>query len=129
MAKKQNVKATEAELAILQILWQNGPSTVKTVNEKLGGKKEVGYTTTLKLLQIMYDKGLVTRNEDERSHVYAASVKESEMQKALVDKLLESVFSGSAAKLVMHALGNSQPSKEELDKIRKLLNKIERDRK
>lgn len=129
MAKKQNVKATEAELAILQILWQNGPSTVKIVNEKLGGKKEVGYTTTLKLLQIMYDKGLVTRNEDERSHVYTPSVKESEMQKALVDKLLESVFSGSAAKLVMHALGNSQPSKEELDKIRKLLNKIERDRK
>lgn len=129
MVKKKNLKATDAELEILQILWQNGPSTVKTVNDRLGDKKDVGYTTTLKLLQIMYEKGLVARNEKERSHVYSASVKEGDMQKAMVNKLLGSVFSGSAAKLVMHALGNSQPSKEELNKIRELLNKIERERK
>lgn len=129
MAKKLNVKATDAELEILQILWQIGPATVKTVNETLGDKKDVGYTTTLKLLQIMYDKGLVARNEKERSHVYSALVKENDMQKAMVNKLLESAFSGSAAKLVMQALGNSQPSKEELDKIRELLDKIERNQK
>lgn len=129
MAKKAILKPTDGELEILQIIWQNGPSTVKNINEKLNEKKEVGYTTTLKILQIMYEKGLVTRNEDERSHIYASATKENEMQKALVNKLLESAFSGSAAKLVMQALGNSQPSKDELDKIRELLNKIERDRK
>jgi len=126
MAKKQTPKPTDSELEILGVLWQNGSSTVKTVNEKLNEKREVGYTTTLKLLQIMYEKGLVERDENERSHIYKPIIKESEMQKVLLDKLLESAFNGSAANLVMQALGNSKTSKDELQQIREYINKIER---
>lgn len=129
MAKKTIPKPTDAELEVLQILWQEGPSTVKSVNEKLNEKKEVGYTTTLKIMQIMFEKGLVNRNEAERSHIYSAAITESEIQKALIDKLLETAFSGSAAKLVMQALGNGQTSKEDLTKIREYLNQIEKEKK
>ncbi|MHB8905841.1 MAG: BlaI/MecI/CopY family transcriptional regulator [Melioribacteraceae bacterium] len=129
MAKKLTPRPTDSELEILRILWENGASTVKAVNEKLNEKKESGYTTTLKMLQIMYEKNLVVRDENERSHVYKAAIKQDEIQKVLLDKLLTTAFSGSAANLVMQALGNSQPSKEELKKIKELLNQIERDRK
>ncbi len=129
MAKRLLPKPTDSELEILQILWENGSCTVKKVNEILNEKKETGYTTTLKMLQIMYEKNLVERNEDERSHIYSASVSQSDMQKILLDKLLETAFSGSAASLVMQALGNSIPSKDELKKIKELLNKIEREQK
>ncbi len=129
MSKKQLIKPTDSELEILRILWKFGPATVKTVNERLNEKKETGYTTTLKLLQIMFDKELVLRNEDERSHVYSAAIKETDIQKALFDKLLELAFSGSAAKLVMHALGNSRTSKEELEQIRAYLTEIEKGKK
>ena len=127
MAKRQIPKPTDSELEILQILWQNGPSTVKAVNEILNEKKEVGYTTTLKIMQIMNEKNLVVRDENERSHIYKPAIKEGEIQRVLLDRLLETAFSGSAAKLVMQALGNSQPSKEELQKIRDLLNQMEKD--
>ncbi len=127
MAKKQIPKPTDSELEILQILWQSGASTVKSVNEKLNEKKETGYTTTLKMLQIMFEKNLVERDENERSHVYKVVIKQNDIQKVLLDKLLETAFSGSATNLVMQALGNSQPSKEELKKIKDLLNQIERD--
>jgi BlaI family transcriptional regulator, penicillinase repressor len=127
MVKRQIPKPTDAELEILQILWQNGPSTVKAVNEKLNEKKEVGYTTALKLLQIMYEKNIVLRDENERSHVYSAAIEENDIQKVLIDKLLETAFSGSAANLVMQTLGNSQTSKEELKKIREFLNKMEKE--
>lgn len=127
MAKKQTPKPTDSELEILQILWQNGASTVKAVNEKLNEKKETGYTTTLKMLQIMFEKNLVERDENERSHVYKAVIDQNDIQKVLLDKLLETAFSGSAANLVMQALGNSKPSKEELKKIKELLNQIEKD--
>ncbi|OGU68366.1 MAG: transcriptional regulator [Stygiobacter sp. RIFOXYC12_FULL_38_8] len=126
MSKKSLLKPTDSELEILQILWQSGPSTVKAVNEKLNEKKETGYTTTLKLLQIMYEKEIVVRNEEERSHVYSAAIGEGDIQKALVDRLLESAFSGSATKLVMQAIGNSQTSKEELEQIRAYLTEIEK---
>ena len=129
MTKKQTPKPTDSELEILRILWENGASTVKTVNEKLNEKKESGYTTTLKMLQIMFEKNLVVRDENERSHVYKAAIDQDEIQKMLLDKLLETAFSGSAANLVMQALGNSKPSKEELKKIKELLNQIERERK
>jgi len=129
MAKRLIPKPTESELEILQILWENGPCTVKQVNEILNERKETGYTTTLKMLQIMFEKNLAARNENERSHVYSAVVDQNEMQKILLDKLLETAFSGSAASLVMQALGNSQPSKDELKKIKELLNKIEREQK
>lgn len=127
MAKRQIPKPTDSELEILRVLWQNGPSTVKMVNEMLGEKKEVGYTTTLKIMQIMNEKNLVLRDENERSHVYRAAIKENDIQKILLDKLLETAFRGSAANLAMQALGNSQPSKEELKKIRQLLNQLEKD--
>lgn len=127
MAKRQIPKPTDSELEILQILWKHGSSTVKAVNEKLNEKKETGYTTTLKMLQIMFEKNLVARNENERSHVYKAAIDKDDIQKLLFDKLLETVFSGSAANLVLHALGNSNPSKEELKKIKGLLNQIERE--
>jgi predicted transcriptional regulator len=129
MAKKNFQKPTDSELEILQILWQHGASTVKTVNEKLNEKKETGYTTTLKMLQIMFEKNLVKRDENERSHIYRAAIEQNETQKVLLEKLLETAFSGSAANLVMQALGNSQPSKEDLKKIKELLIQIERDQK
>ena len=129
MAKRNLPKPTDSELEILQILWQSGASTVKAVNEKLNEKKETGYTTTLKLLQIMYEKNIVKRDENERSHVYKAAIDQNEIQKVLLAKLLETAFSGSAANLVMQALGNIQPSKEELKKIKELLYQIERDQK
>jgi predicted transcriptional regulator len=126
MAKKQIPKPTDSELEILQVLWLNGASTVKAVNDKLKEKREIGYTTTLKLLQIMFEKGLVQRNETERSHIYSSAIKQNDIQKVLIDKLLETAFGGSAANLVMQALGNSKTSKEELEKIREYLNKIDR---
>lgn len=129
MTKKNITKPTDSELEILQILWQIGSATVKTINEKLNEKKETGYTTTLKMLQIMYEKELVVRNESERSHVYFANVSEEDIQKSVVEKLLETVFAGSSAKLVLHALGNSKPTHEELDMIRDFLNKIEKGKK
>jgi predicted transcriptional regulator len=119
------LKPTESELEILQVLWQNGPSTVRFVNEQLSEDKEVGYTTTLKLMQIMAEKGLVSRNEDNRTHIYEAKVTEQETQQHLLGRFLDTTFRGSAMKLVMQALGNHQTSKEELDQIRQLLDQIE----
>ena len=121
----QAPKPTDAELEILQILWQYGPTTVRFVNEQLNQKKEVGYTTTLKLMQIMAEKGIVKRNEENRSHVYEAQVSEEATQKHLLDKFLDVAFRGSASKMVMQALGNHKASKEELEQIRELLNKME----
>jgi BlaI family transcriptional regulator, penicillinase repressor len=120
-------KPTESELEILQILWKHGPVTVRLVNEELSRKKneEVGYTTTLKLMQIMAEKGLVIRNEESRTHVYEAGVTEETTQKHLVDRLLNLAFGGSATKLVMRALGTHKASKEELKQIRKLLDQME----
>lgn len=120
-------KPTESELQILQILWENGPSTVRFVSDKLNEMKTVGYTTALKLMQIMYEKELVKRNEDKRTHVYEAKVKEDSVQKQLLDGFLERAFNGSAMKLVMQALGNRKTSKKELDQIRDLLDELEKE--
>jgi len=125
MPNEPSPKPTEAELEILQILWQNGPSTVRFVNGLLSRQKEVGYTTTLKLMQIMNEKGLVSRDEDNRTHIYQANVSEQETQQHLLGRFLNTAFRGSAMKLVMQALGNHQTSKEELDQIRQLLDQIE----
>lgn len=118
-------KPTEGELEILQVLWQHGPCTVRFVHEKLSQSKEVGYTTTLKIMQIMTDKQLVKRNDENRTHIYQANVSEENTQKQMLDKFLDIAFKGSASKLVMQALGNHKTSKEELEQIRKLLDKIE----
>jgi predicted transcriptional regulator len=116
---RERKKPTRAELAILRILWSRGPSTVRDVAAALG--REDSYTTVLKLLQIMTEKRLVRRNDSERSHVYEAMRSEDQTQKQIVADLLERVFDGSAAKLVLQALATGKASPEELAEIRKLL--------
>ena len=120
-------KPTDAELAILRVLWTRGPSTVRQVAEVMG--RETGYTTVLKLMQIMTEKRLVRRDEAERTHVYEAAYTEDQTQRHLVTDLLDRVFDGSAAKLVLQALASGKASPEELDEIRKLLDKDARDSK
>jgi BlaI family transcriptional regulator, penicillinase repressor len=116
---KSRRKPTDAELAILRVLWTRGPSTVREVAEEMG--REGAYTTVLKLLQIMTDKGLVRRDESTRTHVYKATASADQTQRQLVTDLVDKVFEGSAAKLVMHALATGTASAEELAEIRKLL--------
>ena len=120
-------KPTESELEILHVLWQHGPGTVRFINDQLSQRREVGYTTTLKILQLMHEKGIVSRDDSSRTHVYAAAVRERETQGLLLDKFVESTFGGSAMKLVMQALGNRSTSREELAQIRTLLTEIEQD--
>jgi predicted transcriptional regulator len=114
-------KPTDAELAILRVLWSRGPSTVREVFEALGGAGV--YTTTLKLLQIMTEKGLVRRDDRERTHVYEAAYSEDQTQKQIVADLLDRVFDGSAARLVLQALAASAASPAEIAEIRKLLDR------
>ena len=124
--RKSNLpKPTEAELAILRVLWQRGPSTVREVWERISEKQKSGYTTALKILQIMADKGLVTRDDATRSHVYKAALSEEQTQRQVLGHLLERVFSGSTHKLVMQALASKKASKQELSEIRKLLDEME----
>ena len=120
-------RPTDAELAILQVLWQHGPSTVRHVHERLSGTRETGYTTTLNLMQIMADKGLVTRDESARTHVYQARRSREETQRQLVSDLLDRAFGGSAAALVMQALSAQPASAEELREIRRLLDDSQRE--
>ena len=112
-------KPTDAELAILRVLWSRGPSTVRQVTEALG--KDTGYTTALKLLQIMTEKRLVRRNETARTHVYEAALTEGQTQQQLVTDLLDRAFDGSAAKLVLQALASNKTTPEELEEIKRLL--------
>lgn len=139
LSKMQPTKPTESELEILQVLWEMGPSTVRTVNDRLndpknpprGGRRssgeprEIGYTTTLKIMQIMHEKGLVTRQEDGRTHIYAAAVGESDTQSALLQQFVDSAFRGSAMKMVLQALGNHEASPDELDEIKSLIAQLE----
>jgi len=126
MAKRKFIpKPTDAELEILAVLWEYGPSTVRFVNDQLNERREVGYTTTLKFLQIMSEKGLVTRNTDGRTHIYEAVNNQAQIQDQLINKLVDTAFGGSAQKMVMQALGNSQPSREGLEAIKKLINELE----
>jgi predicted transcriptional regulator len=118
---------TDAELAILGVLWKRGPSTVRDVHEALRSSQDTGYTTVLKLLQIMTQKGLVKRDESARSHVYRAAVTADRTQKRLVGELLDKAFDGSASELVMRALSIKPASREELAKIRALLDEAERE--
>ncbi len=119
------MKPTESELEILQILWQKEEATVREINDQLNDQREVGYTTTLKMMQIMLEKGLVAREEINRSHTYKAAVSEEATKQVLLNKFVASTFRGSAMKLVMQALGNHEASKEELDDLKKLIKNIE----
>ena len=120
-------KPTDAELEILQVLWENGPSSVRFVNDELAVRREIGYTTTLKLMQIMNEKGLVARNTDARSHVYEAAIERDATQRNLLGTFVNNVFSGSAMELVMQALGNHKASKKELEQIKALIAKKEQE--
>ena len=125
MKKPRLPKPTEAELAILRVLWERGPSTVRDVWEQVSPSQETGYTTVLKTMQIMFDKNLLKRDETERSHVYRASLTENQTQRQMVGHLLERLFSGSARNLVMQALSVKKASSADLAEIRKLLDELE----
>ncbi|MBI5916979.1 MAG: BlaI/MecI/CopY family transcriptional regulator [Bacteroidetes bacterium] len=126
MSDKILPKPTDSELEILQVLWENGPSSVRFVNDELSKRRDIGYTTTLKLMQIMHEKSLVVRNTDARSHIYEAAIERDATQRNLLGNFVDNVFSGSAMNLVMQALGNHKASKEELDQIKALIEKIEK---
>ncbi len=115
---------TEKELDILQVLWAKGPQTVREVNDQLQSEKEVGYTTTLKILQIMHDKGLVSRELNGKTHIYKSLISESATQQKMLDKVVDKVFKGSAMNLVMQALGNSKSTDKELDEIRAYIDQL-----
>ena len=119
-------KPTDAELAILRVLWERGPSTVRQVHEVMSAERELGYTTVLKMLQIMDEKGLVQRDGSERVHVFAAAASQAETQRSLLDDLMEKAFGGSSLSLVMQALATRRASREELDSIRRMLDDAER---
>ena len=128
MIEKAIPRPTDAELSILRVLWQRGPSTVREVHDALSSTQATGYTTVLKLMQIMTEKGLVVRDETERAHVYEASHSEQRMQRHIVADLVERAFGGSSAKLVMQALSGRKTSPAELNEIRELLDRLEGDK-
>ncbi|MFC3879448.1 BlaI/MecI/CopY family transcriptional regulator [Algoriphagus namhaensis] len=119
-------KPTESELEILAILWELGEASVRQVHERLAKTKDTGYTTTLKIMQIMHTKGLVSRDEKSRSHIYRPATNQKETQSSLIKNLMNTAFGGSAQNLVMQALGQENPSKEELDEIRAFLDQLEK---
>lgn len=120
------VKPTESELEILQVLWLKGLATVREVHEELAKTKDVGYTTTLKLMQIMHDKGLVKRDESMRTHVYQAAVNKEKTQRHLLSKMIDSLFGGSSTQLVLQALGDGKASAAEIEQIQTLLDNLKK---
>ena len=119
-----NFKPTDSELEILHILWENGPSSVRYINDMLNERRDVGYTTTLKLLQIMFEKGLVLRDDSAKTHIYRANISQEKTQQQLIGKMVHNLFGGSASQLVMRALGTAKPSKEEIAQIQQLLDSM-----
>ena len=128
MSTPKLIKPTESELEILQIIWSRGLATVREVHEELAKTKDVGYTTTLKLMQIMHEKGIVKRDDSMRTHVYQAAVNKERTQKHLLNKMIDSLFGGSPTQLVIQALGdgNHKASPEELERIQALLNNLKK---
>jgi len=124
--KNKKLKPTQSELRILQVLWDQGPSSVRDVHEVISENKDAGYTTTLKLMQIMAEKGHASRDTSSRTHIYSAVMAENETKKDIVSSFINSTFKGSAKSLVMQALGNNETSQEDLDEIKKLISSIEK---
>jgi len=124
MTINKNLKPTESELEILQILWQRESATVREVHEELSKTKVSGYTTTLKLMQIMFEKKLVTRDDSAKTHIYQAAISRQKTQKQFLDKMIDGLFYGSSTQLVLQALGNQKASKNELDEIQKYLDNL-----
>src|SRR3984885_11768311 len=118
------IKPTESELEILQVLWDRNLASVREVHEELAKSKDVGYTTTLKLMQIMHEKGLVKRDDSFKTHIYQAAVSKEKTQKHLLGKMINTLFGGSPAELVLQALANDKATPEELDEIQQLLNNL-----
>ena len=126
MNSSKFLKPTDSELEILQVLWDRGEATVREVHEELIQTKDCGYTTTLKLMQIMFDKGLVLRDDSSRTHIYQANVSKEKTQKQLLDKMVNSLFSGSHSQLVMQDLGSHIPTRKELYEIQQLLDQYKK---
>jgi predicted transcriptional regulator len=127
ITRENNPEPTRSELEILQVLWQHGPSTVRSVNDILNEqKREVQYTSTLKLMQIMVEKGLLNRDESQMKHIYSAAVEEQATKSRLLDRFVDTMYNGSATSLMMQLLGNKKTSKKELDAIRELLKKMDK---
>lgn len=124
------IRPTDAELEILQILWKKGPSTVREVNDLLNAdpEKNIGYTTTLKIMQIMFEKGILRRDDSQRTHVYTAALREGKVQSALLDRFLNAAYQGSASKLALQLLGNHKTSPEELAEIKALIDQLEKNK-
>ena len=121
MEKNKSFKPTESELEILNVLWANKNATVRTVHEELIKNKTAGYTTTLKLMQIMHEKGLVTRNTDSKTHIYTPAIDKQKTQMQIVNKMILNLFAGSPAEMVMQALGGNKTTAAELQKIEELI--------
>ncbi|RFZ81647.1 BlaI/MecI/CopY family transcriptional regulator [Mucilaginibacter terrenus] len=120
-----DLKPTESELEILQVIWKKGECSVRDVHDELSKNKDSGYTTTLKLMQIMHEKGLVVRNTDAKTHLYKALISREQAQQGALDKILSTVFKGSTSDLVIQALGQHRASRDELDAIRNFLDKFD----
>ena len=123
--KNMEMKPTESELEILQVMWKKGQCTVRDVHEELAKSKDAGYTTTLKLMQIMHEKGLVERDTTAKTHLYKSLVTQEQAQQTALDKILATVFKGSTSDLVIQALGHHKASKDEIDAIKSYLKKFE----
>ena len=126
MNNTRYIKPTESELEILQVLWVKGLASVREVHEDLAATKDVGYTTTLKLMQIMHEKGLVKRDDSVKTHIYQAAVSREKTQKHLLGKMIDGLFGGSSAQLVLQALGNHKASETELKEIQQLLDNLKK---
>jgi predicted transcriptional regulator len=126
MSNTKTIRPTESELEILQTLWAKGVATVREVHEDLAKTKDVGYTTTLKLMQIMHEKGLVKRDDSMRTHVYQAAVNKEKTQRHLLSKMIDNLFGGSPTQLVIQALGEHKASPEEIEKIQALLDNLKK---
>ncbi len=128
MTAVKNLKPTESELEILQVLWNEQAATVRTVHETLSKTKDSGYTTTLKLMQIMFEKGLVTRNDSSKTHIYQPAVTREKTQKQFLNKMIDTLFAGSSANLVLQALGGHDASEAELEKIQELITQLKKEK-
>ncbi|HTE27439.1 BlaI/MecI/CopY family transcriptional regulator [Flavitalea sp.] len=126
MSATKYIKPTESELEILRVLWGRTTASVRDVHEELAAHKEVGYTTTLKLMQIMHEKGLVKRDDSIKTHIYQANVSREKTQKQMVGKMIDTLFGGSPTELVMQALGNHKASAVELEEIQKLIDNLKK---
>ncbi|MFM2394388.1 MAG: hypothetical protein RLZZ546_2370 [Bacteroidota bacterium] len=122
MSERTKIVPTDSELEVLQILWQNGPQTVRFVNDEINKVREVGYTTTLKIMQIMLEKGLLSKEIIDRSHIFTAKAEEEATQAEMVKLFVDNTFRGSAASLVMRLLGSNDTTPDELEKIKKIIN-------